>query len=201
MVATLGDRHQDRFRQRGIRRLHPLGSLDVLKDLIVSDGAQSAVLAIDWPTFFAAFGAIGPIPAVFDILRREAGEPADAASHTREGLLERLRDCAAGEQYDVVQDYVERSARQILRLGDATIDVDQPLNELGLDSLMSVEFKNAIKRETDIDLPVVKLLRGISISEISAHLCEQIAPTGEGTPALDETADMTGLEQMVEGEI
>jgi aryl carrier-like protein len=55
------------------------------------------------------------------------------------------------------------------------MDPDTPLNELGLDSLMTVELKNRIEQEAGVSLPTMELMRGPSLSKLAQLVLEQIS--------------------------
>jgi NAD(P)-dependent dehydrogenase (short-subunit alcohol dehydrogenase family)/acyl carrier protein len=200
MAAAQLDQHKDRIRQRGVRPIAPEVSIRLLKELLTHNEPRAAVLDVDWPVFFAATETIGPIPAVLDIVRQEIGELEGSAPKAREGLLERLQGRDPADDYAIVQDYVKRSVGLILQLDGAQLDVDLPLIQYGLDSLMSVEFRSAMKREFSVDIPVVKLLRGMSIGDACNFLCEQVA-TAAGVVDPATVVSVVKEEEFIEGEI
>jgi hybrid polyketide synthase/nonribosomal peptide synthetase ACE1 len=59
--------------------------------------------------------------------------------------------------------------RIILQLSDQAIHHDVPLVELGLDSLVAVEVRSWFLKELKVDIPVLKVVGGASLTEI----CEQ----------------------------
>ncbi len=66
------------------------------------------------------------------------------------------------------------------------IDPAQPLLELGLDSLLAVELKNALA-EAGVDLPVARVMTGPSLDRLTAlvlSVLEQTTPTQTIQPPL-----------------
>src|SRR4029077_10454176 len=53
------------------------------------------------------------------------------------------------------------------------IDPDLPLNEIGLDSLMSVSLSNSLEREFGIPIPVAQLIGGPTINQLIASLFDE----------------------------
>jgi surfactin synthase thioesterase subunit/acyl carrier protein len=64
------------------------------------------------------------------------------------------------------------------------IDPGQPLNELGLDSLMSVNVANRLESALAISVPVVKLIRGSSLDQLVDDVLPRLAGVGGGPPAV-----------------
>jgi hypothetical protein len=78
------------------------------------------------------------------------------------------------------------------------VDAHEPLNRLGIDSLMAVELKNRVEADLETNLPVTVLLQGPSLSQLAAQLLEGLDPPGaDGSSTPEEAED--GLETQVEG--
>jgi hypothetical protein len=81
---------------------------------------------------------------------------------------------------------------------------------MGLDSLMAIDIRAQIKKELDIDLPIVKLLEGISVTDLATLLDNELTkinmltsvPKSETEKVVFDLLDapITGTES-VEGEL
>ena len=60
---------------------------------------------------------------------------------------------------------------------------DQPLTDLGLDSLMGVEIENSIEGSLGVSLPPASLLRARTIGHIVTLIAEHIGAKRGGAPA------------------
>lgn len=67
-------------------------------------------------------------------------------------------------------DFLVDQARRILRLPAPENHLNRSLRELGLDSLLAVEFRNAIERRFQIALPMQRVLRGPSLHELAEEI-------------------------------
>jgi phthiocerol/phenolphthiocerol synthesis type-I polyketide synthase C len=78
------------------------------------------------------------------------------------------------------------------------VDAHEPLNRLGIDSLMAVELKNRVEADLETTLPVTALLQGPSLSQLAAQLLEGLDAPAADAPLASEEAEHA-LEAQVEG--
>ena len=76
------------------------------------------------------------------------------------------------------------------------------LDDLGLDSMMAMEFRVRVNSLFSIDLPVLEILRGVSVNSLSARILTELRAihaeseaeaTGGAEPAADAEADVDRL--------
>ncbi|UCC64491.1 MAG: AMP-binding protein, partial [Anaerolineae bacterium] len=75
--------------------------------------------------------------------------------------------------------YLQEQVACVLRLTPSQIDPQQPLNALGLDSLMAVEIRNNVEMGLGIVLPMSEFLQGASIAQIGDGILAQLAAPGD----------------------
>ncbi|HVT99352.1 MAG TPA: SDR family NAD(P)-dependent oxidoreductase, partial [Acidobacteriaceae bacterium] len=97
-----------------------------------------------------------------------AGQPA-------RGIVERLSDMAPAERHAFLAEHLRQQVIHILSLPSTTrIDEDEALHDLGLDSLMAVELRNALATSLGqpwsptmvLDYPTLRSLTGYLLSEL-----------------------------------
>ncbi|KAI3336268.1 putative hybrid NRPS/PKS enzyme [Xylariaceae sp. AK1471] len=81
------------------------------------------------------------------------------------------------EALDVITDSFSDKLRVILQLGDQASDRDAPLNELGIDSLVAVEVRAWFLKNLKVDIPVLKIIGGASITELCQKALELLPST------------------------
>ncbi|MDB4995741.1 MAG: peptide synthetase, partial [Myxococcaceae bacterium] len=86
-----------------------------------------------------------------------------------------LQQAPATERQAMIEVYVAATLARITRVAIERIDLDKPLNGLGIDSLMAVEANHAIERNLGIVLPVTAFLREQTVRELSAKLLSMLA--------------------------
>jgi acyl carrier protein len=75
---------------------------------------------------------------------------------------------------------------RIFRLPAEEIDVARPLDELGLDSMMSLDLRMSIEQRFGIELPLVAISAGMSVNDLAMRLIACLRSGGE--PADDADA-------------
>jgi surfactin synthase thioesterase subunit/acyl carrier protein len=72
---------------------------------------------------------------------------------------------------------------RILDAAPEKLDIDASIENLGLDSLMLTQLRNWILRSLDINLPLIKLLKGPSITTLAADLLVHLANSSSAAGA------------------
>lgn len=90
---------------------------------------------------------------------------------------------------DEVQSWLVSLLARATGVAAKEIDVNRPITQYGLDSLMAIEMMHNIESRLGIGLPMASLLQGCSISDLTSQVLAQLAqglpaaPTAQGQPA------------------
>jgi acyl carrier protein len=106
-------------------------------------------------------------------LEQEPQTTASNGRHIREELL--LAEPA--ERQRLLEEHIRRRVARVLKLSPTRLDVQQPLNSLGLDSLAALELKNWIEEELQVQVPITAFLQEPGIAQFAAQLLEQLVQT------------------------
>jgi len=211
--AEVGAAADHGLEQRGTRTFTPaqgLAALDVAIREAMAGGsegtAQLAVLAVDWDAVLRSPGAGRLSPMLREMQR--SGPPAHGARSTAESagpvLLERLAAAPPNRRATVLRDAVSAMAAQVLGVADARrVDPHQPLQELGLDSLMAVELRNRLAVASGQSLPATLLFEFPTVAALTGFLGEHLldpepesrAPTGDSGEAGESAEEAVGLSE------
>ena len=113
---------------------------------------------------------------------------ADAEGSDREVGLDLAGQIAGKSEREVraiIARLVASEVARILRLSAEDIDVARPLDELGMDSLMSLELRMSIEKRFGIELPIVVISSGIKVNDLAARLVAGLGDGGAAAPARD----------------
>lgn len=94
---------------------------------------------------------------------KELQQTAANALHIRQQL-----DNAASEEVatDALQAAFSIKLASMLQLSSDSLNIDVPLLDLGVDSLLAVEIRTWFANEVDVDIPILKVLSGDTVAEI-----------------------------------
>ncbi len=191
MARSTGGRGEAMWKARGVRYLAPESAAQTLDFALRRGLAHVAMAAIDWPTFVAELPA-GGAPFYANVHATSAASVATGPARVADAVTDRLRSAAPGDRRGIVLEVVRRHVMTELGF-DELIDTRQPLSELGLDSLMSVNVANRLEAALGMPVPVVKLIRGPSIERLVDGLMAGLdgAMPSSGTDARAVSAEPT----------
>ncbi|KAI0010863.1 hybrid PKS-NRPS PsoA [Xylariaceae sp. FL0662B] len=78
------------------------------------------------------------------------------------------------EKRKIIEASFSRKLSLFLQVSIEKIDVNSPLTELGIDSLVAVEIRSWFLKELEVDIPVLRVLNGASITDICRDATENL---------------------------
>lgn len=178
-LAARSDRSQHLIRQ-GILPFSPQQGVRLLERVLHHDLTQVMAVAIDWRTLLASFS-----PPLLAGLAEEVTSHATPSKtkRTTDGLTrEKLLATPPDDRPRLVEAFLVEQIARVLRCSPSKVDVHQPLNKLGIDSLMAVELKNRVEADLETPVPVAALLQGPSLTQLAAHLLGQLPQVAAVAP-------------------
>jgi NADPH:quinone reductase-like Zn-dependent oxidoreductase/acyl carrier protein len=189
MAASAGDRDHRRWRDQGMGSIAAHEGVALLDRLlqVPAAPAQVAILPIDWTTLLRRY-ASGQEPRLFAEIAASLSQVRRAAppAARRRSLVEELASIPTGRQRAFVDARLRDEAMKVLGLApDTPLDPSQPLRELGLDSLMAVELRNAIADALGRPLSSTLLFKYPTLEALSEFAAAQLvaSPAASDTPA------------------
>lgn len=150
-------------------------ALAQLGEMIAANRSGVAVIDFDWHAVSRLLPALRS--PRFDELRRTAGSNSDSTAG--EDIHALVANHSEAEVREILQRLLTEEIAQILRLPADRIPADRSLYDIGMDSLMGVELVLGIEKRFSINLPVMALSEGPTISRITKRLVQQLLGNAE----------------------
>ena len=174
------------FAPQGMFPFTPRQGLASLQQLLEEECVQTAVLPTDWPAWWRFHPHAAQSSLFADLIQLET-KPGSQVAVT-EGVPEITREVVLAadpsQRSKLLIGFLTKQLSGVLRISADQIDPHEPLNHLGIDSLMAVELRNHVQARLDVVIPVAELLQNPSITQLSEAVWQQISNTQEAAPAV-----------------
>jgi acyl carrier protein len=156
--------------------------------------AQIAVAPIHWERFVEA--SAGGRQQFFRAFSRAATGTPDAGP----SFVRRLAELPPAQRRDDIVAHVRQTVLKVLGLSAThTLGLRRPLTEMGLDSLMAVELRNALSASFGATLPASLPFDYPTVEELSDHLAGLMEPSVPPSAAAPARRDVgaSGAEDLL----
>ncbi len=153
------DEAQAILRRIGVKTLDPDRALEMLNHLPAVP--QLAIADIDWPLFQGSYEVRGRRPFL-DLVRPAAPQPKTVSIPVRS-----------------VVETIEREAAQVLGFGSARLDRYQGFFDMGMDSLLALEFRSRLEAALGIALPATLVFDHPTVNALAESLADKTGERGK----------------------
>jgi len=170
---------QERRRKLGVEAMSAEEALKTLDYVMLEKPAQIGIGLIRWNKIVArsrdeASGRMAGLTGAEDASQRKCAGGAP--------LLEHLGAAPESGRAAILMERIHNIATRVLGSpAGKKIDVLQPLQELGLDSLMALEFRNLLSAEVGQNLPSTLMFNYPALADVAAYVTGLLP--GAGDPA------------------
>jgi len=165
LATVSGARGEAMWSSLGVKFVSPELAMHAFDKLMHHGVDQIAVAVADWPTYA---GKVGKPPFLAE-LANGSGLPGPSGSAQGNGGSAARPVAGNGDARQQVLGRLQQRIMAELGFVDP-IHPDQPLNEIGLDSLRSVTLANNLEDEFGILVSISELISGPSINQLADHL-------------------------------
>lgn len=162
-------------------------ALQVLEQLLLRDQTGLAVMDLDW-SVLRRFLPSSAAPKYEELARH-----ADDHGGDMEGLAEIRRlieELSPGELQHAFVDLLKREVAQILRISPERLDENRSMYDQGMDSLMGMELVSAVEDRFGVNLPIMALSEGPTISRLVERIIRQLkAPDSDAELAAVDVSE------------
>ncbi|KEO82730.1 type I polyketide synthase [Tumebacillus flagellatus] len=188
------------FERRGMYQFSPEKGLEAFGHLLQNENPNVTVSIAKWDVVAQNNYPGGFAPAmIVDIAAecREGNESQEVGNDVN--FLEQWKGASDDAQrLAMLEEHLQDVVAHVMRLNRSTLTADQPLNSLGLDSMLAIELRVSLEKALQVKLAVVELLKGPTISELAASLQDQMigaAELGEDEELAELLAELGELDE------
>jgi acyl carrier protein len=164
--------------RQGTTALTPSEVLVLLESFLNAGATQAMALRVDWSKWRQSFRGSQESPLLEHIFA--AGVEGVETNGAKSDWRVKIEAAPPDERLDLIEQAVRDVVGSVLRVKPDGLRADQPLTDLGLDSLMAVEIENSIESAIGVALPPASLMRARTIRQIASLIAEHL---GGATPA------------------
>ncbi len=169
MAAALAKPHQDRLARMGMLALRPARGVALLERAMSRDEALLAIAAVELPSLARA-------PAPLATIWRELVRPAERLPVQSDSpWIQRLAGQPAARRDALIREAIAADVGRVLAWDPREpVPERRPLQELGLDSLMAVELRDALARRVGAALPSTLAFDHPTIEALASYLAQHV---------------------------
>ncbi len=202
MARAVGSRGEVQWATKGIKPIEPQQALSILENLFSQDVPQLGVMQLNWSKFLQQFSRSSAL-GFFSEIAQQVQELASTLQPkvNLPKLLDQIKASSLEESQSLLMTYIQKQIAKVLAITTSELNIDQPLNKMGLDSLMVVELRNRLKAELEINIPITKFLDGVSIVGLTNFIGEQLLDVNSISKAAVVSAVTSSQNNWIEVEL
>ncbi|MBM0274313.1 type I polyketide synthase [Micromonospora tarensis] len=184
-----------RFVERaGVSGIAPASGISWLGPLLGVDAPQVAAALVDWQRWAAA---APPAPLISELVAAAAPEPAVVEAARGPLTVDELFAADPAHRRELLESYLHGAVARALEMKPEQLDIDQPLTEVGLDSLVAVGMKSRVEVELGLTLPLTAALEGASVRQLAERMLAdaEAGTTAGAAPPTDAGSDIAAWEE------
>ena len=182
--------------RQGTLEISPNEATGLLESFLRAGSPQAIAIRVDWSKWRQFFRGMQSNPLLERIFASLEDEQSSGGTSD---WRSRIEAAAPDEKQAVICQAVRDAVGSVLRVKPDSLRDDQPLTDLGLDSLMGVEIESALEAAIGVALPPTSLMRARTIGQIGALIAGHLggavtaSPT-ESTPVATSTESASAVD-------
>jgi acyl transferase domain-containing protein/D-arabinose 1-dehydrogenase-like Zn-dependent alcohol dehydrogenase/acyl carrier protein len=191
LTARLDQTDLARIARGGIRPLSTADALSLLDAALAVSDAQLVPVRFEARLFAMSAEELPPMLRSLGRRRlRRSGEASVGASSLKEQLL----PLSAADRERRLLDIIVAAVSTVMGVPASKVELDRPLRELGLDSLMAVELRNHLARQSGLRLPSTLLFDQPTANALCGYLEAKLLGEHRAVLAVPAVSRRTPLE-------
>jgi NAD(P)-dependent dehydrogenase (short-subunit alcohol dehydrogenase family)/acyl carrier protein len=158
--------------RQGTTPLTPGEVTALLNKFLAAGVPQVMSLRVDWAKWRQAYRGLQENP-LLQYVFAAGGETTEKGGMSSD-WQNRIKSASEEERGGLIEQAVREIVGQVLRVKPDTLRADQPLTDLGLDSLMAVEMETLIESTIGVALPPASLMQARTIGLLAAKIGDHL---------------------------
>lgn len=187
MAADMKANKLKQLTDKGLQGIDPNKGFLALSEMLCQERAQVVAFSVKWEEFLKHFYT-GSNKSFYTEFIDRIPEEAKKAKRAEKNidLFNLLDKTPASNKLKILSEYIKREAAIILGLDpEKPLNWQQPLNEIGLDSLLAVELRNVLSANLNQNLPGTLLFDYPTIDNIAQYLATVVFTLDSKTEEVD----------------
>ncbi|MEO8666284.1 MAG: SDR family NAD(P)-dependent oxidoreductase, partial [Ignavibacteria bacterium] len=155
----------------GIGVITPQLGIRALDTAVTIDTVQIGIVPIDWNKYSKD---VRNCFVEHLIKQNDTEDNVENKNNDKEDFISQLKAAPEDKQPELLIIYFQDLISRIMGMEPEDMDPEQPLNTMGLDSLMAIELKNKVNIELGVDLNLVRYMEETNIIQLADELKEQL---------------------------
>lgn len=215
------ERLQSLIREEAAKTLGYSSGSDISLESTFSELGMDSVIAVEFANRISRKTGLGSLASVFDhpsvselskhleaeiqlsqLLAHRANGSAVPTSVENQGWASLIADLPADEYVPLLTNLVREEAAKLLGYPAASdVPGDRPFDELGMDSVLSVEFANRIDRRLGVSAARMSVYESPNIDRFAEKLFEALDRSSTQSTVSKSTSRLEGYSEQVEHEV
>ncbi|MEB3341936.1 SDR family NAD(P)-dependent oxidoreductase [Okeania sp.] len=185
IAARLGAQQQSRIQSQGLQGITTEQGLQALEEVLATEAAQIAIFNVNWQQLLSQFGSMTPA-FLSEIASKHPLQGQGNQGPKQRELLEQMKVGTTDQRQRLMVDYLIGVVAKVLRRGKNDLpDPEEGFFNLGMDSLMALDFGQMIQVDLGMTLSSTSTFEYPNIQALAEYLEEII-------PKIDETETESG---------
>ncbi|MGA9379089.1 MAG: SDR family NAD(P)-dependent oxidoreductase, partial [Phormidium sp.] len=176
MAKAVGSKGEVQWATKGIKPIESQQALSILENLLLQDAAQVGVMQLKWSQFFAQFSS-SSYPNFFAEIATQNQEFSITKEQQKLNfpkVLDQIKANSKEQSQSLLMTFLGEQIAKLLGIATSKLNVNEPLHQMGLDSLMVVELRNRLRTELEINIPIAKFLDGVNVIDLTEFASKEI---------------------------
>jgi len=165
--------------RQGTAALSPGEVVSLMESFLEQGVTQAAAIRVDWSKWKQSFRGLQENPLLERIFASSVDDA--EAGGAKDDWRDKLAAAPPEGREEIIGQAVRAIIGSVLRVKPESLRVDQPLTDLGLDSLMGAEIETSIDNALGVGLPPTSLMRARTIGQICTLIAEHMGAGSSGS--------------------